>query len=47
MPPKETNVMTTEEAEFTIIEVPGYDLVYDAIATFVHGTPHPQALAGC
>ena len=36
---------TTEEAEFTIIEVPGYDLVYDAIATFVHDTPHPPRAA--
>ncbi len=33
---------TTEEAEFTIIDAPGYAELYGAIDSFVHGTPHPR-----
>ena len=37
--------MKTEEAPFTIINVPGYAELYGAVADFVHGTPHPRLAA--
>jgi len=36
---------TTEEAEFTVINVPGYSELYGAIDSFVHGTPLPRLAA--
>ncbi len=36
---------TTEEAEFTVINAPGYSELYGAIDSFVHGTPHPRLAA--
>jgi len=29
----------------SIVDTPGYGLVYDAVADFVHGTPHPPRAA--
>jgi hypothetical protein len=33
------------ERDFSIIDTPGYDLVYAAVASFVHGTPRPRLAA--
>ena len=38
--------MTDENSDFSVIDTPGYGLVYDAIANFIHGTPHPPRAAG-
>ena len=37
--------MTDENEAFSIIDTPGYSQVYDAIALFVHGKPHPPRAA--
>ena len=37
--------MANENADFTIIDTPGYADLYGAIADFVHGTPHPRLAA--
>ncbi len=38
--------MADENDDFSIIDVPGYSQVYDAIASFVHDTPRPRLAAG-
>ena len=38
--------MTDQNEAYSIIDVPGYPLLYDSIASFVHGTPRPRLAAG-
>ncbi len=40
-----TDIPMTDEHSFSVVDVPGYPAIYDAIADWVHTDPHPRLAA--
>ncbi len=36
---------TTDEHQFSVVDVPGYSAIYDAIDDWVHSDPYPRLAA--
>ena len=40
-----TDIPMTDEHQFSVVDVPGYPAIYDAIDDWVHSDPHPRLAA--